>query len=92
MSKRTQRRVATMMLMLAPLIGTTFAPGCLETTLLALNPCGTVLKNCTPEAWYALIWPILEVPDYERDPSCTMPYGCGPWFGEAQSIGLPSQQ
>lgn len=81
MRKTTKRRAAIALLMLAPLIGTTFASGCLETTLLALNPCGTVLSNCTPEQWFTLVWPVIEAPNYERDPSCTIPYMCGsPWI------------
>jgi hypothetical protein len=82
---KTRRRLAILLLMALPLAGTVMASGCLETALLALNPCGTVLKNCTPETWYALVWPVIEAPNYDRDPSCTIPYGCGPWFGTAGS-------
>ena len=54
MLRMTRRRIIVALLMAAPLVGTTFAPGCLETALLAANPCGTVL-NCPPETWYAVI-------------------------------------
>ncbi len=82
MRKTTRRLIAAVLLMLAPLVGTTFAPGCVETALLAVNPCGTVLENCTPQEWYELIWPIVNAPDYERDPSCSIPYACGTWTGD----------
>lgn len=86
MRDRIRRRIAIGLLMLAPLIGTTFAPGCLETALLAANPCGTVLSNCTPDQWYALIWPVVTAPDYDRDPSCTIPYLCGPPFSTIGAV------
>ncbi len=87
-------RIVFALLLAAPLVGTTLAPGCVETGLLALNPCGTVL-NCSPESYYATIWPLITAPDYERDPSCTIPYGCGSqgtdfnlWFGTAARLGF----
>jgi len=82
MLRMTKHRLAVGLLIVAPLIaGTTVGMNCLETFLLSVTPCGTVLTNCTPDDWVQMIWPILTVPDYERDPSCTVPYGCGTWTG-----------
>ena len=78
MSKTRKRRIATMLLMLAPLTATTFAPGCLETALLAANPCGTIL-NCDPDFWQFTVYPALTVPNWELDPSCVIPGACGDW-------------
>ena len=87
MSKSPKRRVAVSMLMLAPLLaGTVLSSGCLETALLAANPCGTIFKNCTPDTWYAVIWPVIEAPNYDKDPSCTIPFGCGTWYGDAATF------
>jgi hypothetical protein len=45
-----------------------------------MNPCGTILSNCDPTDWWTIIWPVIEAPNYDRDPSCTIPYLCGePW-------------
>jgi len=78
-----------MLLLVGPLaVGTTLNVGCLETFLSAVNPCGTVLANCEPADWYRwIVWPFVEYPDYERDPSCTIPYACGDWFGDAGTRG-----
>ncbi len=81
MSRTWKRRIAVALLMFAPLTATTLEMGCVETALVAANPCGTIL-NCDPTIWYELIWPVITAPDYERDPTCTIPGGCGPWFGD----------
>jgi hypothetical protein len=58
----------------------------MEQFLMAVNPCGTVL-TCSPQTWYeTVVWPFVKFPDFERDPSCTIPYGCGTWFGGAATI------
>ncbi|MBN1345550.1 MAG: hypothetical protein JXQ73_22850 [Phycisphaerae bacterium] len=82
MSQERKHRIAVMLLIVAPLIATTFSSStCMETTLLALNPCGTVL-DCSPADWFSVVWPVVEAPNYDRDPSCTIPFLCGsPWGG-----------
>ena len=57
--------------------GRLYQSGCYESFLLGINPCGTVLAICTPEDWYRAISPALTFPNYELDPSCTIPYSCG---------------
>ncbi len=39
-----------------------------------LNPCGTLLANCTAEELDTLRF---SVPDFQNDPSCTIPGACG---------------
>ncbi len=56
--------------------GTLLANGCMN-TLASLNLCGTVLTFCTPADQLNLFFPMLEVPDFATDPSCTIPLGCG---------------
>ena len=62
---------------LAATCGRLYQSGCYESMLVGLNPCGTVLAICTPEDWYRAISPALTFPNYELDPSCTIPYSCG---------------
>lgn len=90
MLAKLRHRVIVRILVVAPLLaGTVYGPSCLETTLLALNPCGTVL-DCDPADYYAIIWPVITAPDYDRDPSCTIPYACGDWYGDAPTILTPT--
>lgn len=42
-----------------------------------INLCGTVLTFCTPIDQLNLMFPLLQVPDYDSDPSCSIPLGCG---------------
>ena len=62
---------------LTVICGRLFQSGCYESFLFAINPCGTVLDICTPEDWYRAISPALTWPNYDLDPSCTIPYSCG---------------
>lgn len=94
MSHKLGQRIAVALLMIAPLaVGTTLASmGCMETALMAVNPCGTVFSNCTPDDWYRwIVWPTVTYPDYDRDPSCTIPYACGDWFGNAADMGATGE-
>ncbi len=86
---KPKQRVAALVLLFAPLAaGTVVGASCAETALMAINPCGTVLSNCTANDWYRLmVWPYVNWPDYGRDPSCIIPYGCGDWFGNAATQG-----
>ena len=39
--------------------------------------CGSVLTFCEPSDQISLFFPILEFPDYDADPSCSIPLNCG---------------
>ena len=56
--------------------GTAFSNGCVN-TIASVPWCGGVLTWCTPADQLNLLYPLLEIPDYSIDPSCTIPYGCG---------------
>jgi hypothetical protein len=56
--------------------GTLLDNGCIN-TLASIPVCGTVLAFCTPQDQLNLMYGMLEVPNYDWDPSCTVPYGCG---------------
>ena len=56
--------------------GTVLSNGCMN-TLASLNLCGTVFTFCDPVDQLNLMYPMLEVPDFDSDPSCTIPLGCG---------------
>ncbi|MEE8170731.1 MAG: hypothetical protein V3T70_09300, partial [Phycisphaerae bacterium] len=55
--------------------GVMYATGCTN-FLFSINVCGTVLLNCTPEDQLLLVFPFLDVPDFDIDPTCTIPTGC----------------
>ena len=55
--------------------GTVLSNGCMN-TVASINLCGTVFTFCTPGDQLSLFWPYLEIPDYQADPSCTIPMGC----------------
>ncbi len=57
--------------------GTVLNNGCIN-TLASIPVCGTVLTFCTPADQLNLMFPLLETPDFNADPSCTIPLGCGP--------------
>lgn len=54
-------------------VGTTFQAGCLGTIARNVNPCGTII-DCNPTEWDYLF---TEIPDFEVDPTCTVPGYCG---------------
>ncbi|MBN2560616.1 MAG: hypothetical protein JXQ75_06775 [Phycisphaerae bacterium] len=56
--------------------GTVLSNGCMN-VIASTNPCGTVFTFCAPVDWLNLWYPMLETPDYDSDPSCTIPLGCG---------------
>ncbi len=56
--------------------GTMFSDGCLN-TVASLPICGGLLTFCTPGDQLLLFYPVLEVPDYDADPGCTIPGTCG---------------
>jgi hypothetical protein len=59
--------------------GSLYQQGCFESLVLGANPCGTVLAVCTPEQWLRAVFPLVTVPNYESDPSCSIPFRCGPY-------------
>jgi hypothetical protein len=68
--------------------GMVLGDGCMS-TLATTNLCGTVFPWCTPADQLNLMWPILDIPDYSADPSCTIPLGCGSgdlFYGEGDHI------
>jgi hypothetical protein len=58
--------------------GSVFGNGCANLAF-SITPCGTIvpLTVCTPTDQLNLLFPLLQVPDYRTDPSCTIPFGCG---------------
>lgn len=56
--------------------GAVFGSGCAN-TLASINLCGTVFTFCTPVDQVNLLFPMLDIPDFDVDPSCTIPLGCG---------------
>jgi hypothetical protein len=75
---RRHRRIKKALLSLSVMLGggTVMADGCLN-TLASINLCGTVLTFCTPADQLNLFLPYLTLPDFNTDPSCTIPLGCG---------------
>jgi len=56
--------------------GSLFGSNCIN-TVASLPICGSVLTFCTPADQLNVLWPLLETPDFDADPSCTIPLGCG---------------
>ena len=56
--------------------GSLFGSTCTN-TVASLPICGGVLTFCTPADQINALWPLLETPDFDADPSCTIPLGCG---------------
>ena len=56
--------------------GTVLSNGCMN-AVASLPICGGILTYCTPADQLALFYPVLEIPDYQADPSCTIPLSCG---------------
>ncbi len=56
--------------------GSLFQSNCIN-TVASLPICGGVLTFCSPADQLNALFPFLETPDYNSDPSCTIPLGCG---------------
>jgi hypothetical protein len=80
---------------LAAITGCTFASGLLpscETALTTVNPCGSIFGFCEPTDMDVLFG---DVPDWDLDPTCTIPYfdstefqgGGGGGGGGQQNLG-----
>jgi len=76
MRHKTVKRVLLAALVLTS--GSLFASSCLETFLMAFNPCGTIFAFCTEQDWLRIIDPVITAPNYDVDPSCTIPFRCDP--------------
>ncbi len=74
-------KAGAMLALVAMLQGTLAGAGC-NTAARWLNPCGTLLV-CDPTSpdLGRLAWDraFLDWPDYDVDPTCTVPYACGGW-------------
>ncbi|MCK6457914.1 MAG: hypothetical protein L6Q92_15470 [Phycisphaerae bacterium] len=72
---RMYRKVA--LLAAAVSVGSMFNGNCMNLAL-SITPCGTIfpLTVCTPVDQVNLLFPLLEIPDFRTDPSCTIPLGC----------------
>lgn len=56
--------------------GSLYAGACIN-TLASLPICGGLLTFCTPADQINVLFPYLDTPDFNADPSCTIPLGCG---------------
>ena len=56
--------------------GTVLGNGCIN-WMASVPVCGTVLTFCTPQDQLNLMYPMLDLPNFNWDPSCTFPMGCG---------------
>ncbi len=63
----------------ASILATSTIFGCII-SLSSVNLCGTVFTFCSPADQLNIFYPYLEVPDYNVDPTCTIPYGCDNGF------------
>lgn len=66
--------------------GTVFQGNCAN-ALFSLPICGGVLTFCTPSDQLNILFPLLTTPDFNSDPTCTIPLGCG--GGEDNFFNLP---
>jgi len=76
MKKRASFKVKAAMSLATILAGGTMFQGCLNAAL-SVPVCGTIFTFCTPADQANAIFPILDLPDFNADPSCTIPLGCG---------------
>jgi len=58
------------------LAGGTVFQGTCANALFSLPICGAVLTFCTPFDQVNVLFPLLTTPDFNADPSCTIPLGC----------------
>lgn len=56
--------------------GTVMQGNCIN-TIASLPICGGLLTFCTPGDQISALFPLLQVPDFSSDPSCTIPIACG---------------
>lgn len=71
--KRRGLRAGVATLFLGCVFQLGWIPSC-EGILTTVELCGTVLGNCQPGTFDLLF---ADIPDYDVDPTCTIPGGCG---------------
>ena len=58
-------------------MGTVLQGSCLTTAMRQFNPCGTII-DCNPLEYDYLVYGLPEnAPDWDLDPTCTIPGFCG---------------
>jgi len=65
-------QITIRILLAVSFLGTTFGVGCLGTMVKSINPCGTII-DCDPLEFDLLF---MDIPNFEADPSCTIPGYC----------------
>jgi len=68
-------QVGLWLLVAAAFMGSTGQLGCVTAAVKNFNPCGTIL-NCDPYEWDIMMLDG-NFPDWDLDPTCTIPGGCG---------------
>ena len=66
-------QVGLRIMLASSMLGTLFQGGCLGGLARNFNPCGTILA-CDPVEWDLMFH---DYPDYDIDPTCTIPGLCG---------------
>ncbi len=56
--------------------GTVLQSGCASLAM-SVTPCGTVFTFCEPFDQAIQLFQFFDIPDWETDPSCVIPFGCG---------------
>ena len=78
MRRMTKVRGCLRIMLAILFVGTTFQGGCLGTIMRNFNPCGTLI-DCDPLEYDYLAYGLPEnAPDWDVDPTCTLPGFCGP--------------
>jgi hypothetical protein len=71
--RKISRSVARVLIPGAVMFQFGFLPSC-EGLLTTFNPCGNILAFCSEEDIDLLF---ADIPDFDLDPTCTIPFGCG---------------
>jgi len=74
-NSRKMKRLATMASLCVA--GGTLMQGNCANALFSLPICGGILTFCTPNDQLNVLFPLLTTPDFDADPTCTIPLGCG---------------
>ena len=72
---RKMKRLATMASLCVA--GGTLMQGNCFNAVASLPICGGILTFCTPNDQLNVLFPLLTTPDFDADPTCTIPLGCG---------------
>jgi len=71
---RKMKRLATMASLCVA--GGTLLQGNCFNAVASLPICGGILTFCTPNDQLNVLFPLLTTPDFNADPTCTIPLGC----------------